>query len=207
MNRILLSLCTICLFVISCQKELSGDYGIIPPGGSNGGGLGGTPPAQLLGVWKFDSMVNDYRSETVVTALGTSAKTKSWGIYGTIQNTGTMTLNSDGTAKSDNFGYALDDLLQQVTYLDDVLLDSSEVPIVNPYFSTTGTSNFKMKGTDSIFFYNGSLAGSQDGMMGYKITGNKLSLSVLAVVDSSFASPGMSGRVSTRQKSTIYFTK
>jgi hypothetical protein len=207
MNKILLSLCAFCLLIISCQKELSGEYGIVPPGAGSGGGLGGTPPAQLLGLWKFDSMVNDYRSETVVTALGTSAKTKSWGIYGTIQNTGTMTMNADGTAKTENFGYALDDLLWQMTYLDDVLLDSSEIPIVNPYFSTSGTSNYKMKGTDSMFFYNGSIAGSQDGMMGFKITGNKMTLSMLAVVDSIFSGPGMSGRISTRQKSTIYFTK
>jgi len=205
MNKILPSLCVICLFVISCQKELSGDYGIPSPGGGNGGGSGAAPAA-LLGTWKFVGMSSTGYTETVVNAGGIDMKTSSRYAFNTIQNTGTMQFEKTRIV-STNLGYAVDTTLWQVTYMDGTLMDSSEMPMYIPYFSSSSTTDYKMKGTDSISLTNGSLPGSQNSVMGIKITGNQLKLSVRILRDSVISAAGAIGRLRNDQMNYMNFVK
>lgn len=153
--------------ISSCTKEKSIDSG----SGSNSG------QASLQGTWKFISLTgkdsttlifrdagNELRYETLI-AL-TSANPK-----GNYRFLGT-TLTAEGV------GYDYISSITEKEYENDIFQSESVTPLSGTLAPQSGSSQYKLVGTDSMYLANNMLGGmsSAPGGLKYKLEGTKLSL-------------------------------
>jgi len=180
-NLALLSLVT--LLFVSCQKEMSLDTLNSPPAGGPGGGGGST---SLIGNWKFLELIANTESSVEATDGTDTEKAITVSSYKTINNKGTM--NFDATkVVSTGVGYDINDTAFTHLYVNGVLLDSIDFPFTFAVPPSSGQSNYKVIGTDSIYFENSFVSvpstdpqASQGGGGRFKIEGNILTLTIIS---------------------------
>jgi len=175
-NLTLLSLVT--LLFVSCQKELSIDTINGPVGGPGGGGGSNS----LIGNWKFLELSANTESAVEATDGTDTEKTITVSSYKTINNKGTISFDATKMS-STGVGYDINDTAFTFLYANGVLLDSVDFPFTFTIPSSSGQTNYKVIGTDSIYFENGFFAvpssdpqATQAGGGKFKIVGNILTI-------------------------------
>jgi len=175
-NLTLLSLVT--LLFVSCQKELSIDTINGPVGGPGGGGGSNS----LIGNWKFLELIANTESSVEATDGTDTEKAVTVSSYKTINNKGTITFDATKMSSS-GVGYDINDTAFTYLYINGVLFDSIDFPFSFTVPSSSGQTNYKVIGTDSIYFESGFFAvpsadpqATQAGGAKFKIEGNVLTL-------------------------------
>jgi uncharacterized protein YdeI (BOF family) len=157
----------------SCQKEVSYQ---LPSGGSGGtGGSGNTN--NITGDYDFVGLVAHTRSDITVNAMGQIARSITVSDYVSQDNTGTVKITSNQFI-SDNLGYSIDTIANVKSYIDNSLVDDSDVPFSFTLPPTSSTSTYVRNSTDSITV-TGAIGTSPDptGNTSTGPTGAKLSWS------------------------------
>jgi len=142
MKAISIGLCYafVSLIFFSCQKDVSD----IPDS-----------DISILGNWKFVSMDVSTNSTVESTdALG-SLKTITTSNYITENNTGNVTIDASKMSIS-NVSYSVNTIAEGYIYTDGSLTDSIEAPLQYNAPATSGVYNYRMIGSDSIYFDSGS---------------------------------------------------
>ena len=185
----LLSLVT--LLFVSCQKELSIDT-INGPGGGGGGGTN-----SLIGNWKFLELSADTESVVEATDGTDTEKAVTVSTYKSINNKGTIAFDATKVV-STGIGYDVNDTAFVHLYYNGALLDSAEFPFIYTAPPSGGQSNYKVIGTDSIYFENEFLSlpdfdpqGPQGAGGKFKIEGNILTLTIISSISESETDQGV----------------
>jgi hypothetical protein len=135
---------------ISCSKEVSFEPSSSGSGNAPGSGSNGT----LLGNYKFISMEVSTKAIEEI-SVGVSQKTITTSHYTTANNSGTM--NFDGSkATANNLSYSVDTVAKAEIYINGALQDSLEMPFQFTLPPSSSTAPYKMVGSDSIYFSQGS---------------------------------------------------
>jgi hypothetical protein len=190
-NLALLSLVT--LLFVSCQKELSIDTINGPVGGPGGGGGSNS----LIGNWKFLELLANTESSVEATDGTDTEKAVTVSSYKSINNKGTIAFDATKVV-STGVGYDISDTAFVHLYLNGVLLDSTDFPFNYTAPPSSGQSNYKVIGTDSIYFENGFLSlpnadpqATQGAGGKFKIEGNILTLTINSSITESETDQGV----------------
>lgn len=106
------------------------------------------------GNWNFTSLQVKGTSTVQYTENGTVYKSITTSDYTTSDNKGTVAI-SGGAMSSKGVAYSVDTNFAYVTYEDDVETDEGTMPFSFTLPASSSVSNFKLIGTDSIYFPNG----------------------------------------------------
>ncbi len=177
MKKLILAGSALVLLFISCKKDSSGTSG------------GSTA---LSGTWKFTSLASQTQATDEYNIGGDDFKDVTTSNYTSENNAGTITF-SGNTAATSAVAYDVNTTLFLSSYEDNVLVDTLSSPLSISIPSSSGTSNYKVIGTDSVFFSNGFVTSADltNGMpqaatpIGYKfhINGNVLTMTSAIVKD------------------------
>lgn len=167
---------------VGCQKELSIDTLGQPPGGGGSGG-GGTA-ASLIGKWTLLDMKVKTVADIRMTDGVDAERAVTISEYTTANNKGTLTFTSTQMI-NENIGYDINGTARGYFYTNGVLSDSAEFPFTFSIPSSSGQSDYKTVGTDSIWFENSFVSipnsgtsSSSNGGGKYKIESDILTLDV-----------------------------
>jgi hypothetical protein len=151
------------LLLFSCQKSI--EWPDITGGGS-------TNP-QLLGVWKFKSLTQENRVTTSFTEGGIAFKNVTISKYTTINNGGSLEI-TDKLMSNKNLTYEVDTTGMLISYENNVLIDTTIVPIniVLPPYSAS--SPYTPGSGNTIIIPANPAAGEPARTMSYTIAGSKL---------------------------------
>ena len=209
MHKILFVIILLSVTIFSCQKEISVENGNIDP---VGGGTSGTN-AKLAGVWKFSFVHAETLADNEVNDQGDVLRTVTRSVYDTKENTGTFSFAANYKASTNNYGYSVDTIGMVYMYENHVFLDSMEMPIQMPYFTVNSMSDYKLVGTDSIYFTSGLLStggttqDTRPGGLKYKIEGSKLTMNFTSSMDTTMVVGGLIAKVKQSATGTITFVK
>jgi hypothetical protein len=150
------------LFIISCKKEDS-------TAGNN------TDP--LKGTWKFLTMKAKTKSTTTYDFGGLTMSEVTASDYTTTNGLGTFSF-ANGTATAQGIGYTLETNVFTASYENGQLTDTMSIPMSFIPPSTNSSGQYKIIGTDSVYFpAGGIISGSVPGgnnsttmASGYKFT-------------------------------------
>ena len=185
-------LCCLILLLASCQKEISIDLGSSGSGsGGNGGsgGSGGNNTSNIVGSYDFVGLSAHTLSSVSVTQGGQTAKSVTTSDYSSINNSGTIQITANQIIAT-NLAYAIDTVMNVKTYLDNVLIDNSDLPFAVTLPATSSTSTYTRIRADSLSVTGGiGTAPNPSGVGPTGPTGVKLAWSgdtLLLKVNSSF---------------------
>lgn len=215
--KVFLKFAVICLLsagLFSCQKEKS--FEIPLPGTDNGDDDSTTNPAdnKLIGTWKFINFDVDVAGIVDVSAFGQTAGSRSAYSTVTLNNTGTITFDAN-KANITGLGYDISTDVKVTTYTGSVQEDELTMPLdftAPPY---NASSKYKIIGTDSLYFPEGTLFEMPDAGLGeptgaaepmgakFSINGNTLLISTSVSRDSSFVQNGLTYTVTQQASGTI----
>jgi hypothetical protein len=147
-TKLLLSLA---ILFTACQKEI--DYATGNTTG-NTGGTGGTgnnnnSTSNIEGDYDFVGMAAHTEAAITVDASGSELKSVTVSDYETKDNRGTMKITSDQFISTDFF-YTAETVANVKTYMDNVLMAESDVPIVASTPPSTGTTPYVRNSADSL---------------------------------------------------------
>ena len=126
-------------FIISCKKDSD------------------SPSATAInGTWTFISMTANTSSTVEATEGSETDKTITKSNYTTEDNSGTITFDAS-TMTTDKVSYSVNTIAKGYTYLNNVFVDSMEAPFNFVMPPSSSTITYKMVGTDSIYFDQGSV--------------------------------------------------
>jgi hypothetical protein len=163
---LLTSAVVLMLLSVACHKS--------SPGGSSSG--------PLIGNWNFINM-NTHIQATTNEGGGITAVTTT--NYITQDNTGTIQFTNDSMAIND-LSYVVDTTATTYFYLAGVLADTLVTPVSDTLPATSGTLQYQVVGSDSMYFPNGGilpqgLTGNGQGTGAtYVLSGNTLTLTSAA---------------------------
>ena len=143
---------------ISCQKEKSVELPNNSPGNSSGngsnGGNGGSSSGSEIGTWKLMFM-HTATSQTVEYTVGSDAfKAVTTSDYITQSNTGTVKFDGS-TCTTSGISYSIDTSSTTISYINGAPQDTIQLPFAVTVPPTSGTSQYKKIGTDSLYFQSG----------------------------------------------------
>ena len=144
--HIVLLLAVVGVFQFSCQKEVSID--------SITGG--GTANNDLIGTWKFLYLHAKTNQSVEATDGVDKEKIISVSEYFTKNNGGTLSFDATKMTGT-GFAYSIDTIVKGYFYLNDILIDSVEVPFFASIPPSNSVGNYKLIGTDSLYFESGGL--------------------------------------------------
>ena len=192
----LLSLFAIIALLVSCKKDSSGT----------------TASASLNGTYTFKSL----SAKTTSTLTGSDGeKLVTTSNYTSTNNQGTFVFNNSNIAAT-GLSYEVNAIATGYYYDDNELLDSTSAPYTFTLPLSNSSSNYKLIGTDSIYFPNGfitSVVGAsgstQYGPSGghYSLSGNVLTLTQAVSKDSSFQDSGVNFQMVESATPSMVFEK
>ena len=209
MLKILIAIFLLSITIFSCQKEISVENANTDPVGGGSGGAN----AKLVGVWKFLFLHAETLSDNEVNDQGVVLRTVTKSVYDTKENTGTFNLTTEFKAVTNNYGYSVDTVAVGYIYENNVFQDSLEIPFQIPYFTVNSSSDYKLVGSDSIFFTSGVLStggttqNTRPAGMKYKIDGSTLTMNFTTSRDTTMNIGGMTAKVKQLATGTITFVK
>ncbi len=154
----LLAVVLILSVLSACQKEVS-----LQNQGNNAGGGGGN--TSIEGNYDYKGTTASTKS-TVVTGIGTAQeKAITTSTYTSLNNTGTVQITSTKFI-SGNIAYSINSLAFAEFYLGGVLVDTISTPFVFDLPATSGASDYRRIGTDSLYFDNGFASSGPTGGTG-----------------------------------------
>jgi hypothetical protein len=187
---------------VSCQKELSIDT----LGSAPGGGTGGGNNASLIGTWKMLDLTANTESDVEVSDGISVERALTVTDYKTMNNKGTITFDATKMTSS-GLGYDINDTAFSYLYSDGVLIDSIDFPFQFSIPSSSGQTNYKVVGSDSLYFESGSFSvpgtdpqASQASGARYRIDGDILTMTSSSVSSDTESSQGVTTK--TRNKLT-----
>lgn len=137
--------------LLACQKEVS-----FQNQGNNSGGSGST--ASIEGNYDYKGSTA-FTKSTVVTGIGPAQeKAVTTSNYTSLNNTGTVQITSNKFISS-NIAYSINSVAFAEFYIGGILIDTISAPFVFDLPATSGTSDYRKIGTDSLYF-DGGFAGS-----------------------------------------------
>ena len=138
---------------------------------------GGSPQTgnDLIGTWNFTSLTGNTQSIAEYTDSGIDYKTITISNYTTTNNTGTITF-SDSTFNMINTSYSISSMLFGYNYQNNILIDSVQMPFTYALDSTNSSGSYKLIGTDSIYFPQGSLISVAGSATQGQPTGGRISI-------------------------------
>ena len=151
--------------------------------------------SSLDGTYTFKYMTA-YTTSTITGSLGDSTITDSH--YTTTQNGGTIVF-SNATMTISGLTYTIDTIAKYYLYNSSTLIDSSSFPFTYTVPSFSGSYQYKVVGTDSIYIPQASLGAgisasgvyqSGGGGAHYKLNGNLLTIIQNISTDSTFTTSG-----------------
>lgn len=156
---------------------------------------------QITGNWKFISIAANTQS-TLLSDMGTDTyKSVTISHYTTINNTGTVSITGNSFTGKD-IGYSIDDSISSYTYINDELLDSTNMPFSFDLPASSSVSNYQLIGQDSIYFTGGNIVNSSGGSetampsgCRFTVEGTTLKLNCRASKDSTINEGSMTGRL------------
>jgi len=167
------------IFFTACQK------GIEPFDDTGSTSTGNN----IKGTWNFVSLTGNTQTTAEYTDSGIDYKTISKSNYVSTNNTGTITFG-DSTLSSANISYKVSSEVAGFDYQNDILIDSTQIPFNITVDSSNSSGIYKLIGSDSIYFPQGtfiSFSGSttQAAPAGGKINinGNMLTITQLVNKD------------------------
>jgi hypothetical protein len=197
-NKItLLSAVLLVLIIGACKKSNSG-------GGNN---LTGT-------TWNFTSLTSNGNITASESVLGQTIKIVDVADFTTIKNTGTIAFTAD-SMEAIGVGYTIDTTYTTYDYVGSTI-DTVVTPLQTAVAPTNSSAGYKLIGSDSIYFENGSspfsvslYAGDTVQINGahYSISGNTLTLTSTLTQTQSIDTLGTSIPAIALVKSTIILTK
>ena len=127
------------LMVTACKKS------------NNSGGTGSNP---LTGNWTFAGEATNADITSTFSVGPLSIKVVNLLVFRTIDNVGNLTFTSD-SLNAVGVGYTIDTTYTTYTYTG-FAIDTSVSPLMTTANPTTTTASYKLIGSDSIYFPNGS---------------------------------------------------
>lgn len=209
--KALLNFVLICIFsavLFSCQKELS--FEIPVPGTNPGGNDTTTNPAdnKLIGTWKFINFEINAESRTQATILGETLGSTAKYSTVTINNTGTLTFDANNS-KATDIGYDIDTEINVRSFGGGMPPEDLTLPFQFSLAPYDASAKYKIIGTDSIYFPEGTLfdmpdangqpANASQPMGGkFSINGNTLIITSSVARDTAIYQQGLLYDVSQR---------
>lgn len=144
--------------LISCQKEVNYATGTTANGGT--GGTGGPSTNDIQGDYDFVGMVARTQSTVIVNTQGQQLKVVTISNYTTKNNTGFVKITSNQLI-SNNLGYSIDTMMRVKTYIDNTVIDDSDIPFVTSVAGSNSTSPYVRNSVDSITV-SGALGAAPD---------------------------------------------
>lgn len=132
---------TIVFFLISCKKESS---------------TTGNSTDPLKGSWKFLTMTAHTKVTSKYTDGGIANTEIATSDYTTYNGVGIISF-SDGTVTAQGIGYSVDASVFASFYADGVFIDSLSIPFSATAPPTNSSGQYKIIGTDSIYFPAGGI--------------------------------------------------
>ncbi len=133
------------MLLASCQKEVN----FQDEQTSGGGGGTGNNNKSIIGDWIFAGMVGDTKSTVVFTDMGIQLKGVTTSLYYTKNNKGTVKITSSQFLFT-GVGYDIDTTMHVKTYIDNVLLDDSDMPLVASTPPTDTKYDYVKNNADSL---------------------------------------------------------
>jgi hypothetical protein len=131
----------------SCQKEV--DYATGNGPGSSGGTGGTGNTNNIAGDYDFVGMVAHTQAVVTVNAQGQQLKAVTVSDYATKNNVGSVKITSNQIITS-GLGYSIDTMMNVKTYIDNILLDDSDLPYIMSAPPSGSTSSYVRNSADSI---------------------------------------------------------
>ena len=155
-----------------------------------------TDSATIQGTYQF-KYISAKTNSTVTGSDGEKAVTTS--DYTTINNQGTIVFDASNLSGT-GLTYTVNDEAASYFYQDNQLLDSISYPFTFTYPASNSTAAYKLIGADSIYFAQGALV-TGVGVTGsaqyisnggrYTLKGNLLTITQIALKDSTFQDSGV----------------
>jgi len=194
-RNLLLLLSSILIIPVSCNKDQTNP-------GSNA----------IQGTYKLKSI----SAKTNSTITGTDGEKEiTVSDYTTINNAGTIVIDGSKFLAT-GLSYEVNSTTTASFYQDNQFIDSFSMPFNVIIPSTNSTAPYKLVGTDSIYFQNGSLTSgiagngsSQSGANGgrYTLSGNLLTIKQNASKDSTFQDSGVTFHMVETALATVVMEK
>ncbi len=200
----LIILCSVILGITSCQKELSYEAPVLP-----------SQRDSLTGNWKFLSL--DVKSAVTISTPGIPFAPTTDVI------TDFISKNNLGTLKIDSFNldltdlsYSIDTIAKINTYFAGTLLSSEQEDVVYDSSPYTTVSEYRLIGTDSIYFPNADFINLPDNLlfvsqpisgMKYKFEGGKLNFRTSVDINQTDSSSGINLNFKARIQLLATFEK
>lgn len=165
-KQIFAALLLLTMVATSCGKE-----------GSLEGGSSSPSSSSLVGNWKFISSIGTTTASSAFTLLGDELKIETTTSFTSSNPKGIYKITAT-TFDGQGIGYDYTGSLTIKQYANNVLQSENTTPMSATIPPSNFSSQYKLIGTDSIYFENnapGSSTGSPGGCK-YKVEGNKLSL-------------------------------
>lgn len=197
-NITVLSAVLVILTMVACKKSNSG---------SGANNLAGT-------TWNFTSLTSNTNITASETVLGQTIKIVDIADFTTIDNTGTIAFTADSMVGT-GVGYTIDTTYTTYDYVASTI-DTVVSPLQTTVAPTNSTAGYKLIGSDSIYFENGSspfsvslYAGDTVQIQGahYSISGSTLTLTSTLTKTQSIDTLGTSIPATALIKSTITLSK
>jgi hypothetical protein len=153
------------IFFTACQKG-------IEPFDDTGSTSTGN---DIKGTWNFVSLTGNTQTTAEYADSGIDYKTISKSNYVSTNNTGTITFG-DSTLSSANISYKVSSEVAGFDYQNDILIDSTQIPFSITVDSSNSSGTYKLIGSDSIYFPQGTFISFSGSTTQAAPAGGKISL-------------------------------
>ena len=179
-------LAVIILAATSCKKESS------------------ETPSPIAGNWKFYSIASTSSATSTYTDAGDEIKIENIATFVSMTTKGVYKI-SNSAFTGDGSGYDYSGAMSLKQYENGVLQSQVNTPQNGTIAPSNSTSQYKLIGTDSIYFTNSAVGGTSSAPGGckYKIEGNILSL---IINQSTTATTNLGGGLTSTDKQNISVT-
>ncbi len=139
MKNLFLHFLVIVIVFTSCKKENSNPSSI-----------------DIKGTWKFIEM--EVKATSIKEFSDESGKQKTISIndFTTVNNSGTVVFDGSKASLND-LTYTINTVTKAEVYMNDQLVQTVEMPLTAPVPATSSSSDYKLIGSDSIHFDNGTM--------------------------------------------------
>jgi hypothetical protein len=200
------------LIFTSCQKGLN--YSLSSPQDTTSNNNNGRDTGNAItGTWNFLSMHVSMRTTARFHLDSAEDKTISKSNYTTQNNTGTLVID-DSVITVSNLSYTVNSTVRGYIYKNNVLTDSSKMPFSFSLPAVNTSGKYKLIGSDSIYFPEGSImtisgtsSTAQPSGAKLKIIGDTLKITQTVRKDTTEAIGDTSYHVIKRTRAAILFKR